>query len=58
MQDTCAYISIRLDSQEETTSPEFGQFFTYLRYTWSNNAKYVILGAKYERQYTTKTVDK
>ena len=48
MQDKYAYTSRRLDSQEETTSGEFGRFFTYLISTWSNNGKYVIIGAKYE----------
>ena len=43
-----ANISIRLDSQEETTVLQFGRFFTYLISTWSNNGKYVIIGAKYE----------
>ncbi len=54
MQHSQANVSIRLDSQEETTSGDVARFFKYLIYIWSNYGTYVILGAnfaKYERWY-------
>jgi hypothetical protein len=56
MHNPQANISIRLDSQEETTLLQFGRVFTYLKYFDATMHNICKIGAKYERWPTIKQI--